>query len=445
MVTQDRFPPGLNNAFYFALCNALSFQIVLSSPMVLFAKTLGASATVLGIITGMMPLLVIFQIPAANYLPRVGYKRFVFAGWGIRVLFIFAMAMVPWTGSFLNHTTQIVLILSLLFGFNLSRGISSCAWLPWITSIVPQSMRGRYLVLDTASQNASSFVAFMIAAWALGAAPQPSQFAGIFAFSALTGLLSLSFLKKIPDGPGPDEASHSSTPVPWREIAHYPPFRKLLRMNIAWALGYGGMIAFTVAYLKSDGGFNERQILMLSSVYFLGGLTSLAFGHHMDRMGSKPILAFGCGVWLLIATGWTLLASGTLPTTGLMIVMLEFLMGLGYALFNTSNLRLAMVISPTMGRSHFFAMFQVVSNLTLGLSPIVWGLLMDGLGGSEWRFHRFIINHYVIFFVGAGCFFGVTAILVRALEEPSAARVQALLREVLIDGPQRVWARLMTR
>ena len=29
--------------------------------MVLYAKTLGASATVLGIITGMMPLLVIFQ------------------------------------------------------------------------------------------------------------------------------------------------------------------------------------------------------------------------------------------------------------------------------------------------------------------------------------------------------------------------------------------------
>jgi hypothetical protein len=37
--------------------------------MVLYAKTLRASATVLGIIAGMMPLLVIFQIPAANYIP----------------------------------------------------------------------------------------------------------------------------------------------------------------------------------------------------------------------------------------------------------------------------------------------------------------------------------------------------------------------------------------
>src|SRR5678815_1857291 len=89
------FPKGLHHAFLFAAFNALSFQLVLSSPMVLYAKTLGASATVLGIIVGMMPLLVIFQIPAANYIARVGFRRLVYAGWGTRVMFIFAMALVP--------------------------------------------------------------------------------------------------------------------------------------------------------------------------------------------------------------------------------------------------------------------------------------------------------------------------------------------------------------
>src|SRR3974377_782285 len=97
------FPPGLHNAFLFSTFNALSYQIVLSSPMVLYAKTLGASATVLGIIAGMMPLLVIFQIPAANYVARVGFKRFVYAGWGTRVMFIFGMALVPLTGLFLDE------------------------------------------------------------------------------------------------------------------------------------------------------------------------------------------------------------------------------------------------------------------------------------------------------------------------------------------------------
>src|SRR5512140_4032393 len=81
------FPPGLHHAYLFSTFNAFSYQIVLNSPMVLYAKTLGASATALGIIAGMMPLLVIFQIPAANHIPRLGYRRFVLAGWGTRVLF----------------------------------------------------------------------------------------------------------------------------------------------------------------------------------------------------------------------------------------------------------------------------------------------------------------------------------------------------------------------
>src|SRR5512140_2647830 len=85
------FPPGLHNAYLFSTFNALSYQIVLSSPMVLYAKSLGASATVLGIIAGMMPLLVIFQIPAASYIVRIGYKQFVLGGWSIRVMFIGGM------------------------------------------------------------------------------------------------------------------------------------------------------------------------------------------------------------------------------------------------------------------------------------------------------------------------------------------------------------------
>src|SRR5258707_13451816 len=117
-------PKGINNSFLFSTFNALSFQIILSSPMVLYAKTLGADATVLGIIAGMMPLLVIFQIPAASYVHRVGYKRFVYGGWGTRVLFIFGMALVPLTGMFLDAKSRLSLMLMLLFCFNLSRGIS---------------------------------------------------------------------------------------------------------------------------------------------------------------------------------------------------------------------------------------------------------------------------------------------------------------------------------
>src|ERR1039458_7488396 len=181
-VERASFPPGLHNAYLFSTFNAFSYQIVLSSPMVLYAKTLGASATVLGIIAGMMPLLVIFQIPAANYIPRLGFKRFVYAGWGTRVMFIFAMALVPLAGFFLKPETLLALILMLLFGFKLSRGISSCAWLPWITALVPAALRGKYLARDAAVQNLASFLTFLIAAACLAGHPRSWQFAILFAF-----------------------------------------------------------------------------------------------------------------------------------------------------------------------------------------------------------------------------------------------------------------------
>ena len=44
------FPPGLHNAFLFAAFNALSFPLVVGNPMILYAKTLGASATAANVV-----------------------------------------------------------------------------------------------------------------------------------------------------------------------------------------------------------------------------------------------------------------------------------------------------------------------------------------------------------------------------------------------------------
>ena len=439
-------PPGIKNAFLFAVFNALSFQMVLSSPMVLYAKSLGASATVLGLIVGMMPLLVIFQIPAAQYVSRVGYKRFVYAGWGARVSFIFVMALVPVTYGFLNPPSQLALILALLFGFNLSRGISSAAWLPWIASLVPPAVRGKYLAGDAACVNTASFLSFVLAAFCLGADPRPWRFTVLFGFSAVMGATSLFFLKRIPEANAPEEVRTSTTPVPWREIAGYAPFLKLAKMVIAWSMAYGGMSAFTVAFLKTEVLMPESEILLVSSVSFLGGLCSLWFlGSRLDSLGSKPVLTFSLVTWLLVAVGWCLLAGRTWePRLGL-ILGLQYLMGLFAALIGMANTRLAMAIIPAMGRNHFFALFSVLGSVSLGLAPIFWGLLIDAIGrwqapwlGLEW-------NRYSIFFAATAVVFVATLFRARRLEEPEAASMEELLREILIQSPQRVWVRLWPR
>ena len=444
--TPDKLPPGLNNAYLFAVFNALSFQIVLNSPMVLYGKTLGASATVLGLIAGMMPLLVIFQIPAAQYINRVGYRKFVYAGWGTRVMFIFGMALVPVAGAFLNAASQLALLLALLFGFNLSRGISSCAWLPWISQLVPAGVRGRYLARDAACVNLASCFTYLLAAACLGGSPQPWQFATLFAFSAVMGAASLNFLKRIPDCAPPENSETSRGPVPWGEIVRHAPFQKLLWAAGAWSVAYGGLTAFTVVFLKTETSMNESTILAVTSVSFLGGLCSLWFlGSRLDHLGSKPVLAFSFVTWLAIIAGWGALAGGAVPVRLGMILALQFLMGLFAALVQMSNTRLAMAVIPMMGRNHFFALYSVLTSLALGLSPILWGLLIDAVGGFHAHGLGLDWNRYSIFFAAAGLVMLATLPLARRLEEPQAASMEVLLKEILVQSPQRVWLRLWPR
>lgn len=439
-----RFPPGLHHAFWFATFNALSFPIVIGAPMILYAKTLGASATVLGIIAGMMPLLVIFQIPAASHVSRVGYKRFVYAGWGMRVLFIGGMAVVPLLSGVIDATARLALLLLLLFAFNLSRGISSCAWLPWITALVPEAVRGRYLARDAACVNLASFLVIVLAALALGEEPAAWQFAVLFILSAVMGGLSLVFLKRIPDVEVPEEARRNSNePVPWRAISEHPPFRKLLRVNVVWPLAVGGLGAFTIAWLKTQANLGEGHVLLVSSAAYLGGLSSLwLLGPRLDRLGSRPVMMFCMAAWVVIVAGWMALAGRVLQPTLPILLVLQFLMGLAAALVNMANVRLAMAIIPVMGRDHFFALFSVVGSLAMGLSPILWGVLIDSLRGLDVAWHGFAVNRYSVFFALTGLGFLVSFGLCGRLEEPKAASMEALLRDILIESPQRVWVRL---
>lgn len=442
----ETLSPELRYVYWFAIFNALSYQIILGSPMVLYAKNLGASATVLGIIAGMMPLLVIFQIPAARHISRIGYKQFVFAGWGTRVMFIFLMALVPLTTPILEAPNRIALLLFLLFGFNLSRGISSAAWLPWITALVPAGVRGRYLARESACVNGGSAVTLALTALALGSAPSAWQFAVAFAFSAVTGAVSLSFLKRIPDASAAELARENPQPVPWLEIARYAPFRKLLRMNVAWAVAYGGLSTFSVAYLKSSAGMSESAILFVTSISYVGGLGGLLlFGSRLDHHGSKPVLIVCLAGWVAVLLGWVLVSGGVARASLPLVLGLQLCMGLGYAVYSMANTRLAMATAPVMGRNHFFALFSVVQNLTLGVAPVLWGLMIDVAGTRVMHVAGWELNRFSLFFLLVAVAYGVATLLCTRLDEPRAANVDALLRDLLSQTPMRSWMRFWPR
>ena len=205
-------------------------------------------------------------------------------------------------------------------------------------------------------------------------------------------------------------------------------------------------MTFTAAFLKVKVAMPDARIMLVSSVAYLGGLGSLwLLGSRLDRLGSKPVLKMASVAWIAVLAGWAALAGGVFPATFATVLPLQFLMGLLAAVVSMSATRLAMLVVPVMGRNHFFALYSVIGSVTLGLAPIGWGLLIDAVGAHHWRWLGVDWNRFTIFYAGAALAFAVTLGFVRRLEEPQAASMETLLREILVQSPLRIWFRLWPR
>jgi len=410
-------PKGALQFNSFNLFNAVAFTVMMGAPIVLFAKSLGATSTVLGIISAFTPLLVIFQIPAARFLPIYGYKRFMLAGWGLRNLFIGMVAVIPLLG-FLEDFSRLAILLALLFCFNLLRGISSCAVYPWITHMIPAPVRGRFLARDALFVQVGCLASLLVSSFLMRGEQTPLEFTAVFLLAAFGQFISLLFLKTVPDADPGEEASRSAAQVPWKAMITYGPFARLLCFNLMWFAAIGGLGVFSVEFMESLPGFDTSVILFLSSLAFVAAMLSVPLTSALvDRSSARALLRFGVLFLLLAVVGWFLLAAGSWPASRWFVGVLTMLTGFGGTIFNVTNARIMMATMPQMGRNHFFALYSVVSSLGLATAPVVWGLTLDAIGSYELPGAVFLWNRYSLYFLAVATILLVTVLIARILKE----------------------------
>jgi len=439
---RPKFPEGTQRLFWFFFFNFLSCQIIMDSPIFLYAESLGASATVMGLIAGMTPLMVIFQIPAAAHVGRWGYKFFIATGWSLRLIFVFGLVFVPLLDGVINQQSQLALVLVLLFAFNVVRGIASCAWYPWIRGLIPENIRGRYLTYEGAFVNTGSLVAFLLVAAYFGQAPTSGQFSVLFGFSCLSGVCSIYFILRVPAVAPPSEEVGKKQEAPWAEIFGNRPFRKLLWVELFMAIALGGLAAFTVKYLKAEAGMQDNHIMLASSAKFIGALGTLWFlKSRLDRMGSRPVIFFGLAIGLVCVAVFGMISGGVVPLNFFAVTGLYFSFGFVLASVTMSMTRLAMATVPRLGSSHYFAVYAVVGGVAMGMSPTLWGLMIDIFSGSESDWFSIEWNEYTIYFTGVAGVLLLTALATMRLEEPRAARLNEFLIDLIRHSPLRYWMR----
>ena len=347
----------LLNAFLFQVFNTSSFYLVMGLPMMLYFKKLGASATVLGVLACLAALLNVFQIPAARFVEKVGYRNFVLRGWTSRSVLIAGIVLVAVLPAPIDDFSRQALMLFLLFLFNLIRGISLSGYLPWISAIVPEPVRGRFLALDQAASQAALLLTVALTAWYLSFADQPSSFGLLFGASLVLGVASLFYLRKIPDAP--TQGSANSGEVPWKAMLGHPPFRQLLGFHAVMMLAMSGGGLFFVPFARDHFHCSDSLFMVLHLMWgTVFVLTSLRAGRWLDRMGSRPVLGLCVVVMGIHWLGWGAVAAHLLPFTWGTFVLQQATAGIGLALYSSAHLRLLMGTVPAMGRSHFFALIS---------------------------------------------------------------------------------------
>jgi MFS family permease len=104
-----------------------------------------------------------------------------------------------------------------------------------------------------------------------------------------------------------------------------------------------------------------------------------------------------------------------------------------------------MATVPPMGRSHFFALYTVVTSLVSGVFPIFWGILLDALAGWGTAWSRWQWNQYSLLYGVLAAIMMAALVLRNHLSEARAMTTDAFLRELLVETPSRAISRLLAR
>ncbi len=438
-------PAGVGNAYAFQVFNTMSYTIVLATPMILYFKKLGASATVLGIVLALPALLNILQIPAARFVETMGYRAFVLRGWTLRAAFILAMAGVAVLPEKIDFLTRIALMLFLLFAYNASRGISLCGFLPWVTQWIPEEVRGRYVSRDQMSSALATLGTMILAAFYLQPPEAKYAYGLLFFASFVTVIISLWFLRRIPDVPVPP-TSESPERVPTGRCCFIHHFLNCWFTMPSFSSRRLAAAYFGFPCLRDS--FAATDSLILGMMVLSSAVSAIClwgFGHLVDRVGSRPLLGLATLIFVLHLSCWCSVAARVLPFTSATIFVIQFTAAISISLFNLANTRLVMATVPAMGRSHFFALYTVVTSLVSGVFPILWGILLDALAGWGGLWSKWHWNQYSVSYASATVITILALVLRNRLSEPRAMTTDAFLRELLVETPSRAVSRILAR
>lgn len=360
---------------------AQSFAVLTGSIFLpAFALVLGASPFQIGLLASIPFFATLSQLPGAFLIEKHQQRKQL-------VLLSASTARALWIPvvliSFLLSDSKPALVLNLLIlliiSYHIFAHISGVAWLSWMSSLVPDEIRGRYFGLRNSALGLFTLLSTILGGFYLDwfkaefpDLPLTRSFEILFGVAVVLGGISILFLLK-----QPEPAAETKSENHLRERLKAPlkdhNFRKLLRFAVLWSFGVNFASPFFIVYMLQDLQLSYTLVSIYTVSSAMADLIGMwAWGHFSDQIGNRPVIILNSFIVTVLPFLW-IFTNASPYSVFLFIPLLHLIGGFSWAGYNLCSVNLVLRMAPKEGNSVYFAAWNTVNGLSAGLGAVSGG------------------------------------------------------------------------
>lgn len=411
-----------------------------------YALELGADNFFIGLLAALPTLASPAQL-ASSYILERGLSRKPLSVWTsffsrvfwIPIILLPLLFSYPWT----------LKLSALLIGFSsLMASLSMPAWLSWMQSLVPLSLRGKYFgnrnaVIGTMTMVATLAGGYFLDHWKLYFGQKDLMgFLVVFGVAALLGQISLWILHKVPDwerprltrektaalGPGsPAKTFGRDLLLPLKD----PNFRSFTLFITAWNFAANIAVPFFTVYMLEDLRLSYSLISFFWVLITITNLLSVPWwGRLSDRFGNQPLIYLAA----LVAATFPLFYLFTTPGKYFIILLtVNLLAGVFWGGVILCSFNLMLKLAPREKASIYVAVHSTITGLVTAAAPLIGGALSKSFAPLtlKWGFLNLHGLHFL--FLLSSVLRLLALPLLWPLKEPRAKSWGGILAELMAE------------
>ncbi|HQD26005.1 MULTISPECIES: MFS transporter [Methanoculleus] len=388
-LTDEEIGHGLKLVIWDGLATQAMVTLTGGIFLVAFALQLGASNTVIGLLSAISPLAELLQIPSIYVVDRIRKRRLIVvtASLVARLCWV-PIILIPF---FLSPGQGIFVLIASIVLYSAFSAISHCGWNSWMRDLIPQDRLGAFfsnrLTLSTALALVVSLVAgFFIDSWEIAFPDLPTYgYSVLFALGLIAGLIGITFLARTPEPrmvvEYEEDGLFAAIKKPFADLN----FKNLIIFLASWNFAVNLASPFFTVYMLQRIGLDVSLVVGLS---VLSQIMNIAFyrswGGVADRYSNKSVLAVSGPLYMLAIFAWMFV---TLPDVYILtyplLILIHILMGISLAGVSLASGNIGLKLAPKGQATSYLAASTFANSVAAGVAPILGGLLVDFFAERE--------------------------------------------------------------